>query len=65
MRLRQLFLIISLAAVTMQLALAQGLNMTFPRVFKAGNSFSIQSSGNGKATLYIIGPGQVLKRDVQ
>jgi hypothetical protein len=60
-----LFLIISLAAVTMQLALAQGLNMTFPRAFKAGNSFSIQSSGNGKATLYIIGPGQVLKRDVQ
>jgi hypothetical protein len=36
-----------------------------PKVVEAGTEFSIQSTGNGKATLYLIGPGQVLRRDVQ
>ncbi|MGA8041516.1 MAG: hypothetical protein WCA37_01815 [Terracidiphilus sp.] len=39
--------------------------MTLPKVFEAGSTFSIRSNGSGKATLYIIGPGQVLKRVVQ
>jgi len=59
------FLAGSLAAGAMQLALAQGGNMVLPKTVEAGVAFSISSIGNGKATLYIVGPGQVLKRDVQ
>lgn len=46
------------------LALAQG-GLTLPKTVVAGSSFSIPTSGNGNATLYIVGPEQVLKRDVQ
>jgi hypothetical protein len=46
------------------LACAQDGILIQPKTMEAGNAFSIQSTGNGKATLYIIGPGQVLKRDV-
>jgi hypothetical protein len=49
----------------MQLAFAQAGSMTLPKTIEAGNAFSIQSSGSGKATLYVVGLGQVLKRDVQ
>jgi len=55
----------TLAAVSMQVALGQGLSMSLPKTVAAGNAFSIQSTGSGKATLYIVGLGQVLKRDVQ
>jgi hypothetical protein len=47
-----------------QFAAAQG-NLTVPKTIQAGDSFSIQTSGSGKATLYIIGIGNVLKRDIQ
>jgi hypothetical protein len=36
-----------------------------PKTVEAGSAFSIQISGNGNATLYIVGLGHVLKRDVQ
>jgi hypothetical protein len=39
--------------------------MTVPKTVEAGDAFSIQCTGSGKATLYIVGPGQVLKRNVQ
>jgi hypothetical protein len=39
--------------------------MSLPKVVEAGSGFSIQSTGSGKAALYLIGPGQVLKRDLQ
>jgi hypothetical protein len=39
--------------------------MSLPKTVEAGNAFSIQATGSGKAVLYIVGPGQVLKRDVQ
>jgi hypothetical protein len=39
--------------------------MSLPKTVEAGSAFSIQSTGSGKATLYIVGLGQVLKRDVQ
>jgi hypothetical protein len=47
-----------------QVALAQGGGMVLPKTIEAGAAFSIQCNGSGKATLYIVGPGQVLKRDV-
>lgn len=49
----------------MQPACAQAENLSLPKSVEAGNGFSIQSAGSGKATLYVIGPGQVLKRDVE
>lgn len=52
-------------AVAAQFALAQGGSLTLPKAVAAGSAFSIPTSGSGKATLYIVGLGQVLKRDVQ
>ena len=65
MRIRLAFLFCGLTAATMQLAVAQGGSMVLPTTVEAGNAFSIQTGGNGKATLYIVGPEQALKRDVQ
>ena len=52
-----------LAIVAMQVACAQSA-MHLPDNITAGDAFSIQSTGNGNASLYIVGPDQVLKRDV-
>ena len=65
MKPRLTMLLGGLAFTATQLTSAQGANLTLPKTIEAGNALSIQSSGNGKATLYIIGPGEVLKRDVQ
>lgn len=58
-------LVAVLAFAAAHLAFAQGERMTLQKVIEAGSGFSIQSAGSGKATLYLIGPGDVLKRDVQ
>jgi hypothetical protein len=50
---------------SMQMAFAENADLRLPKTVEAGKAFSIQSSGSGRATLYIIGPGQLLKRDVQ
>ena len=52
-------------ALAVMSASAQNGNLTVPASIQAGASFSIQCAGSGKATLYIVGPGQVVKRDVQ
>ena len=57
-------LLCSLAA-TVPTVLAQGADMKLPKNVQAGAAFSIQSGGSGKGTLYIVGPGQAIKRDVQ
>jgi hypothetical protein len=36
-----------------------------PATIEAGAAISIRSTGSGKAVLYIVGPGQALRRDVQ
>ena len=46
-------------------ALAQSGDLTVPRSIEAGAAFSIQASGSGKGALYIAGPGQFIKQDVQ
>src|SRR5215472_6975306 len=46
-------------------AFAQGGSLTLPGKVEAGSAFSIPSSGSGKATLYIVGLGQVVKRDIE
>lgn len=54
-----------LVLAAMPRAFAQSEGMTLPTSIEAGAPFSIQSSGSGKAMLYIVGPGQALRRDVQ
>jgi hypothetical protein len=58
---------ILLAALTLGItsALAQSGDLTVPKSIEAGAAFSIQSGGSGNATLYIAGPGQFIKQDVQ
>ena len=46
-------------------AYAQDDALSVPTTIEAGSAFSIQNPGSGEATLYIVGPGQVLKRTVQ
>jgi hypothetical protein len=53
------------ASASLQFGLAQGANMTVPKSVEAGASFSIQTTGSGKAVLLIVGPAQVLRHDVQ
>jgi hypothetical protein len=46
-------------------ALAQSGSLIVPASIEAGSAFSVQCAGSGQATLYISGPGQLIKRDVQ
>lgn len=46
-------------------AVAQNSDLQLPKSVEAGVAFSIQSAGSGKATLFIVGPTQLLKKDVQ
>lgn len=46
-------------------AQAQSGNLTFPASVTAGSAFSIATNGSGRGMLYIVGLGQVIKRDVQ
>lgn len=54
-----------LAASAVPLAFAQGAGLNLPPTVEAGSAFAIQSSGSGKGTLFIVGPEQVLKMNVQ
>ena len=58
-------LLAGMALAVTQLACAQGGSMSLPKTVEAGSAFSIQCSGSGKAVLYIVGLGQVLRREVQ
>ncbi len=44
---------------------AQSASMNLPKQVEAGSAFSIQTSGSGKAVLYIVGFNQVVRRDIQ
>jgi len=64
-RARWALLLGGLVITVSQSAFAAGGRMSVPKTIEAGNSFSIQISGSGNATLFIVGTGQVIKRDVQ
>lgn len=57
--------LISGLALGITSALAQTGDLNLPKSIAAGTAFSIQSAGSGKGTLYIAGPGQMIKQDVQ
>lgn len=65
MKLRFTCLVGGILFAVLPLAYAQDGQMTLPKIVQAGSAFSIQSTGSGNAALYIVGPGQVLKRNVQ
>jgi hypothetical protein len=65
MKSRLTFLLSGLIIFATPLVLAQIASLHLPKSVEAGDAFSIQSTGSGKAILYIVGPGQVLRRDVQ
>ena len=65
MKARLPLILYGVAAASLQLGFAQSGNMTVPKSVEAGSAFSIQTTGSGKATLLIVGPAQVLRRDVQ
>ena len=54
-----------LALSVAPLASAQSANMTLPPQTIAGDAFTIQTTGSGAATLYIVGPGQALRKALQ
>ncbi len=62
MRLPLLFFSLTLGVPAV---LAQNGELRLPHGIAAGSAFSVQSSGSGNGTLYIVGPGQIIKRDVQ
>jgi hypothetical protein len=51
--------------VLVQLAMSQSVDVKPPANARAGSTFSIETSGVGKATLYIVGPAGVVKREAQ
>jgi hypothetical protein len=59
------FFLCGLLLAVMPIAVAQSGGLHLPGTVEAGSAFSIQSTGSGKAVLYIVGPGQVLRRQVQ
>jgi hypothetical protein len=64
-RLKSLFLGGLILVASSQMAVSQTSGLKLPKTVEAGTAFSIQSTGTGAATLYIVGLGQVLRRDVQ
>ena len=61
----KLALLGGMAMAMVQLACAQDARMSLPKTVEAGSALSIQCPQSGKAVLYIVGLGQVLRRDVQ
>ena len=45
-------------------AQAQTADLNLPKSIQAGAAFSVSCSGSGNGTLYIVSPGQAIKRDV-
>ena len=46
-------------------ASAQPRGLHFPENVEAGTPFSVPTSGSGQATLYIVGPGDVIRRETK
>lgn len=57
--------VIAALALGFTSALAQTGDLILPKSIEAGAAFSVQCGGSGKGTLYIAGPGQFIRQDVQ
>lgn len=65
MKARLSLILCGVALASLQLGFAQSASMTVPKSVEAGSPFSIQTTGSGKATLLIVGPAQLLRRDLE
>lgn len=65
MKAMSLLLFSALLITSAPKAFSQNDDLRVPKTVEAGRAFSIQTSGSGQSTLYILGPDQALKRDVQ
>jgi hypothetical protein len=65
MRHRHALLMAGLAMAFASAAFGQNGSMNLPQSITAGSAFSIPITGSGRGLLYIVGPGQALRRDVQ
>jgi len=63
--LRSSLLVFGVAFAAIQSTLAQGGMLNLPATVKAGEGVSIETGGTGHATLYVVGLGQALKRDLE
>ena len=54
-----------LAVLSVPLACGQSSWLRFPERVEAGTAFSVPTTGSGQATLYIVGPGDVIRRKIQ
>jgi hypothetical protein len=63
-RIERLSVLVACILASASIGFAQGGALNVPAQVTAGAAFSIPTSGSGKATLYIVGPGQALRRDV-
>jgi hypothetical protein len=50
---------------TAAFATAQTNSLELPKTITAGSTLSVSTTGSGKAVLYIVGPAQALRRDLQ
>lgn len=55
----------ALAGGTPSGILAQSGELTLPKNLQAGAAFSIECPGSGAGSIYIVGPAQAIKRDIQ
>jgi hypothetical protein len=65
MRFRHSFVLGGVFLATALHARSQSVSMSLPKQVHAGDAFSVETTGNGKAVLYIVGFGDVLRQDVQ
>lgn len=65
MRLRRSLLLGSMLFATITSASAEAAHMILPKRAEAGKPFVIQTTGTGKAVIYIVGFGQAIRQEVQ
>ncbi len=65
MRSRLAILLSGALVALVPLARSQSGRISGPKTIAAGSSFSLQSSGSGTGILYIVGSGQIVRKDVQ
>jgi hypothetical protein len=57
--------VLAIGTVPAMTAQAQTVPLEWPKSIEAGSAVSVPAAGNGKAVLYIVGPGQALRHEVQ
>jgi hypothetical protein len=56
---------VSIVALAMSATVAFAVDLRVPASVAAGSGLSVPTSGSGSATLYLVGPGTAVKRQVQ